>query len=554
MLNLKDSFNKNILAGLYFILVFILFMYSVQLRLPLNNKNIEYTNNWSTLSTTKFAKNWYREGAWKLRFTMFEEPRSVEFPREQDRKVYMSYPPGAVIPVHLYALLKGAELNPLDVQRINLLLQGFISIILGLYVYWLLEWLALPLRWLAAAVSSSIYILSPLGLTWHFLGYFSDQAVLFYYALVLLLEVLRDRKNYPVTEVLQSVIIFGGVFTDWLMIFVCGILFVKRLALRSHKKPWEDFVQIFLPAVLALGLFGLQLTYRHQWGTLFERFVERTGISTQQSTHRPMKEYLNYFVGQFECLSILLGLLVVGIGVLILRVNKNISFKKEAELQGLHTLLIILPGLMHFLVFRQHSLAHEFSTLKFAIPLSLIPLVQAPVFLFKILNLENKRILSGSALMGVSLLITLIYLYRAPHHFLWVFHQNSRFQENVELPKWVAKNSQYNDVFISTFFNCPAEPTFCITHSMKRIWRVNRFQDIYDLFTKVEGKNSSDSLRFKLIIPVKSPCKANPILKELPGKVVELDTYQFVLLDISADWLKRKSTQTELMLSKLCAD
>lgn len=57
----------------------------------------------------KYARQWHEEGAFALRFGLFENPRSIEFPTLQSREPSYSFPPGSILPVHLAAELAGVE-------------------------------------------------------------------------------------------------------------------------------------------------------------------------------------------------------------------------------------------------------------------------------------------------------------------------------------------------------------------------------------------------------------------------------------------------------------
>ena len=56
---------------------------------------------WHTASTLVFVNNWLQEGAWNLRFALFDVPRSVEFSDFDQRFLYPAYPPGAMLPVYV---------------------------------------------------------------------------------------------------------------------------------------------------------------------------------------------------------------------------------------------------------------------------------------------------------------------------------------------------------------------------------------------------------------------------------------------------------------------
>ena len=121
--------------GLFAVTVFTcaLFIYSVHLRAPwFGYMPLDDNLGWQTGSTLKFTDYWYQEGPLKLGFTMLENPPSVEFPRLQDRGIYSSYPPGAIIPVYLYCRVAGHAPDTRSIMIINLAGQLLIALCLGL--------------------------------------------------------------------------------------------------------------------------------------------------------------------------------------------------------------------------------------------------------------------------------------------------------------------------------------------------------------------------------------------------------------------------------------
>ncbi len=67
-----------------------------------------------------FARNWWIEGPWHMLFSMPYAPLSVETATPDLRYgMYQSWPPGAVIPIYLIALLTNTEPNITMVNWLN---------------------------------------------------------------------------------------------------------------------------------------------------------------------------------------------------------------------------------------------------------------------------------------------------------------------------------------------------------------------------------------------------------------------------------------------------
>ncbi len=294
-----------------------LFAISVHARAPWFGQTNLNMAGAMTAGTCTVASHWHREGAWNLRFVLYWEPDAIETPTPATRTPYVSFPPGAVLPIHLLGKITGTGPTPHLVMAYNLANHLLVSLILGLTMLLLARAMGFtPAMGLLPAFSTAtMYLFLPSPYFEHQMGYFSDQAVMLPFALTLLLEVLR-RTTSPHTHkalaAAQAFVLFWGTLTDWLFLFIALCLYLVRLrspgsefTLQRVHPPGSEFTLqrvpslppvwssaaccrfarrstlFWLPPALAVALFLLQIMHLHAFSDLFQRFAYRTGMDNR---------------------------------------------------------------------------------------------------------------------------------------------------------------------------------------------------------------------------------------------------------------------------------
>ncbi len=393
-----------LLLGCLTLLIVILFSYTVSIRRPWFGVLSMEHHQWLTGSTMKYARNWYREGAWNLRFLLLDNPRSVEFPTIGDRGIYISYPPGTILPIYAISLLSRHEPSAPMIMGYNLATQLLLALVLAFTVYFLLiRLLHRVYAVLFAAIPALCVLLLPSPLYWFQNVYFSDQAVILPYALLLFSEVLRDGTLTPrqrrVLDVLQGLILFFGFLTDWLFVFLGVIVFAKRVLLGQNGRTWRAFLlrslAFWAGPALALGLFAWQLAAFNCWKLLFDRYALRTGNSDDA---RKMMQSTGFFDQYWKgavgnglgawAVYLLWGCLLICCLAIVWHLGRRIgrwrTGKVPESLQNGAIQLValmsmtLLPTFIEIYFFKNHSWVHDFAALKMLLPFSLVPFVLLP--------------------------------------------------------------------------------------------------------------------------------------------------------------------------------
>ena len=459
-----------------------LFAWTVWIRAPWFGRISPGENN-GTAAALKFARQWYAEGAVSLRFAMIENPRSVEFADLAEREPYVSYPPGAILPIHLVGLVAGEPTARL-VMGYNLGNQFLVALLVSITVFLLLTQagLAPPHALALSAGSSAVYLTLPGPLYWHQHYWFADTAVMLPFALILFCEAMRDEPLSPwgrrVAAGIQSAALAVALLTDWLGLFVLLALYSIRLARRRLPRS-RDHALFWTPALVAGVLFGVQLlaiggglrglwaklAARTDWGSTASGFVREFWLSSVPTS-----------LGGAS-VPLLVGAAIL-LGWRIGRRNKG----DEAETRLLSmAALALLPGLVQTAFFMQHSTLHDFAALKLAIPLAIIPFALAPVLLirrFAPRDLDSRPGLIVTSIAALTALYVGVELPRALDRF--VAPGSGIAAVPSSLGEAVRRHARYEDVLFSPDFQIPSYPSWTLCHSMKRVYPAASPDEIRD--------------------------------------------------------------------------
>lgn len=520
---------------LLFSITLIIFQYTVEIREPWFGElsGVEPSNGhhqWLTGSTVEFTKNWYNEGPVNLEFLMLQNPSSVEFPTLSSRDPYLSYPPGVVIPIYVISELTKQEPTPALVMGYNLLNHFLIAFFLSLIIFFFLrKHLKVNLlnSFLFSVIPIFLELLLPAPLYWHQNAFFTDQAVILPFVFYIFLEVIRDilkdstienRRNLRIVNILQNITLFYGFLTDWLFVFIGLTIYIKRILDKSIPLSREMFlnrnffvfikesVKYWFVPLLVLFLFAVQVTAIGGSGQVISKALFRTGMSSSGASYLNdgLSIFMGYIIEGYGRIAV--GLIVASLTFFVLiglylalgrfRKHENLNkIKKVICLMG----MLLVPCILQVLVFRNHSVIHDFSVLKFSIPLATIPFVLLPItiaLLFEnpLKNLLNKlkplrRFNKYNLILLMVFLIVFItaspYMISEFPHYKGMFPPANNTFEVIGTS--LQENTGYNDVVFSPDFQIPENPPQQLSYSMKRVYQINSMNNIKEEVKNVKG-------------------------------------------------------------------
>jgi hypothetical protein len=444
----------------------ILFGYSVTVRSPWFG-TVDSGLETITSCAVRYSVQWSREGAFRLGFSMPDNPPSIEFPTLSSREPYFSYPPGHVLPLHLISELSGREASIELAAGLGLAHHLLIALFLSFTAFLLMRRSRIDER-PAMALSllpPFLHLAMPGPLYWHQAIYFSDTAVLLPFVLIVFLEVVREKG--PVRswlEAAQSLLFFYSMLTDWLALFILAGLFLKRLA-RGERAP-------VLPALSVAGAVALYATQLIALGIPLEavtnRILLRTGFSPPGRTDAAKLipqfwlEAVEGGLGRGAVLLLWLSLILASAASFYAWRRRRCARPLDpARLQILGCAgLMLFPVFLHLAVFRGHSGDHSFAAAKFAIPMASIPLVLAPaaVFSYRTRQLTLPLLTLAAAFAAAAPFDTKFFPPATPT------------APEILAARAVARHTGYSDVVFSPEFQIPAFFSFSLLYSMKRVY------------------------------------------------------------------------------------
>ncbi|HBC72760.1 MAG: hypothetical protein UX91_C0006G0083 [Candidatus Amesbacteria bacterium GW2011_GWB1_47_19] len=500
MNRLKRHLDVLIAVGLILMTAICVFTYSLKIRRPYYNTISLKHHQWNLAVPILFVNNWLRENPFKIYFAMLYNPASVEFTSLHSRELYVSYPVGAIFPIYLFSLLLRQEPTIPIIMTIALINHYFTALFLGLFVFVLLK--KLRLSTFAAFVFSLIPILLelllPSPLYYFQQAYFTDQAVLLPLVLFIFLELWLDfyenKKIRFAVSTLQVIVIFYGVLTDWLFLILLIAFYIKRFITNYRHRLIKPFIPgtliFFLPAILALGLYTIQISFLGEMSQLSERFLSRTGIWNDGVNPRAfafaIKSYIQNGYGETGLWLLMISAVIIyliGIFMYIAYRKGRLKINRNTGLLYIYNCMFILVPLTQIVFFKVHSANHDFSVLKFSLTIAIVPFVLLPVLISLLFRHTTFRILPLVMLAAAILYLRGIFpLYKI------FFPLPDPSIQNIGAA--VRSCTTFNDVVFSPQFEIGPYPPQMLAFSLKRVYKIYSLSDIRNKIKSIRGDHS----------------------------------------------------------------
>lgn len=308
-----------------------------------------------------------------------------------------------------------------------------------------------------------------------------------------------SKRNLKLLNIFQNIIMFFGFLTDWLFVFIALIIYIKRIIDKEISLSIFPFLKEsikfwFIP-ISVLSLFTLQIYTLGTMNQSVAKFLLRTGIL--QNSSEPLNNGLSIFIGylnnDYGTIGIIALILSFYVFIFIsiyhayyYLYKKNVVYNHVKIKRLIYLIeMIFLPCILQVCIFINHSIMHDFSVLKFSIPLATIPFVLLPVLIFFVLD---NRVLSKLKYdlrinqfnkIDFRLFILFILLFVAISSYVILEHPNykNHFPEVNNSYQLVSesinKNTGYTDIVFSPDLEILENPPQRLSFSMKRVYKVN---------------------------------------------------------------------------------
>ena len=480
--------------------------------------NLGGTHSWLTGSTIKFTDAWLEDGALQSRFLMMETLDSIEMEDIIARVPYFSYPPGTIITTYTIARLLGlSSVSVGFVKGVSVIFYGLGALVISLILYFVLDLIVKVTSRLTKIILpillAGLWILLPANVYYLRNVFFSDQMVLFWVSLLILLDLLktygrsRSRAVRITLDVCLVFTIFMGVLTEyyfWIVLFVIGIGHLVRLI--AAREPFGKIARILsvyvLPAVTAVALFVIQLvTTFPDWYERLRQLADRR-LATDIEGMDFFQDILYFINGAYGTLGLLIFTLLAAtlLGMYGVRLfRKDIYLEQKEQFAGLMHMgtVLIVPTFAQIFIFMNHSGSHEFSILKLGLPF---------VFGFVFVTYFVLLICRANVNSGIDLKADGWGLRRLPVGLLavWILLMSfigvSNFGDRVsgyfaaryyiayyEMPDLIRENTAYEHVLFSFTEEIPINPPQELAMSRKRVYPIETLDDIQAWFPNLSS-------------------------------------------------------------------
>lgn len=391
-------------------------------------------------------------------------------------------------------MFKIGNLIPLY-QAYNLFNHLAISIILFLIIFQIIEYSKRinVLTIFFSLVPSIIYLFSIPTLYWHQNVFFTDQAVILPFVIFIYMELrYYQNKNLAVGNKLFLIFtVFWGTMTDWLFVFVIFISVILRMVFSYKKITFRRFIidmfMLLAPFLLAIFLFLYQIIslygLRVGFLKLFHVFLGRhirgeDGIVTNFIR----QHFIRFGSGYGITLCLLTAFCTLAfISYYLLTKLKLLRATVNTKILNVYLYLIclsIFPCLFQVYTFQQHSIVHDFSALKWAVPISLIPLSLIPIAVIHLTGAYPFRNIVKKMLFFFCLISLALFFNSSLRGYRSFFDVSSDY--NKKIGELVKKNSNYRDMCFSFDFDIPKFPPQRLAYSEKRVYHINNFNEVKD--------------------------------------------------------------------------
>jgi hypothetical protein len=469
---------------------------------------------WLSASTVNFVNNWLKEGPVNLRFIMYEFPASIEFTGYAQRSAYISYPPGAMLPVYILAkVLNKAEIQVSFVKYFLILKFLLDTILVGLIFYSIFMIVLVEKRrnWalFASLVFALGWMLLPINLYYLRNVYFSDHCVITVVLFFTLLEICGEHfsKKSLFFRCLYACFMFFialyGVLTDYYFLFVLFIAWLaKIIPMFKNKTSVRSIFASSLPYVLpvfsGLFLFWTQIsTVPHYQEIILGRMQHRM-FDGPDFTGNKLVSIMCFFIRDYSFIGVVVLVLLFVLFLFLLKKNNKLLFVKYRSLIRIF-LIICIPPVLQVIALKQHSVVHEFSMLKFGLPVVFAVLISTLLVMELtkclhsniVINIENNGHIknAGIPLFYIVSIVTLIVLVASLNQNTYYF--KLRIDEEIssyDREYLIKNNYNFNDVYFSFTESVEANPPYYLAISKKAIYKINASSEISERFPNLDGK------------------------------------------------------------------
>lgn len=454
-----------------------------------------------TAFSAMVVNNWLMDGIAHDKFVMHGDFPSIEFEKNQNRSLYLSYPPGALIPLYLAAKITGKEEISIGFVKRFVQYEYYLSILfLGLLFYTCMMVLKIrfrPLLIIIPIVLSSLWAFLPFNFFYMRNVYFTDEAVMLLFIIFLIIEILLYSKQFEKytipLHIIYAVVLLSGLLTDYLFFSVVFVTFCVHFINSFQDRPEKTILYnmfsetwvLIVSTIIAVSLFIIQLLsipYGLTW--LAVTFQIRTDWSADK-----IETLMHHFGNGFTFFFMPILIFVSVFCVIFYFIRKHYSKKNQLIIHWLS--IIVLSSVLHTVILQAHSALHEFSMMKYNLVFTFIIFsclcwicLSNRDYLGKAIK-KYPAIILASIVLLIILCFSSLIIYDKKFYYARTCDSQDIYdglicRANIPASKFIRDNTNYYDVIFSPDYEINYDILFTndLVVSKKRIYKALDLEDI----------------------------------------------------------------------------
>lgn len=406
------------------VILLVIFLISIIIRFPNLNRPLSFHHEWLTSFSLRVISIFYDNGAYKYNFNPvttydgaanknIDNTSTLLMPKDaQGDYFYISYPPFAFLSPYFIFKLISIQPTVLGIQIFNLFFHFISAFFIFLIVSLFNKKGDKSINW-PAILGFAIYTFLPLNLWFHSNIYMAEIFVqpLFIIEIYLFLKILFSEsiKNYYYW--LLGIINFLIIYTEWLGVLLAGTVGLYLLFKIKDKKYRKILYIITATSVSSLLLTVYQYSMIAGFKNLLifykDKYNLRGGFSELSPAGTRILEPAawlrlaqTYIIELFPFYLILLSSLYI-------------LFKKFKKILSDHKLLltmyiIIVPIMLHHLIFFSGTVIHDFFLLKDSVYIAIFGALICQYF-FGSMNKRSKFLIFSAVVIVGAFSSVMVY-------------------------------------------------------------------------------------------------------------------------------------------------
>ena len=502
----KKLLKKINIFSFGLIVISFLFILSFCLRYEYIGTLSDDRDQWITAHSLLIIDNWFEDGIFNNRFLGITIPNSIEFNSISERFPYISYPGGAQIIIYIIKLLFPSFETLKIIHYYGFLNQYLISLII-FFIVLNFKFKNRDIKILFATFAGSSYIFFPFPYYSHIGNYFSDTAVILFLVIIYYLEVkiqiFISRGKLPIHLYLsQTFFLTIAAFIDYVAISAALVIFIMRFIhdFDNLKKKYyliKNFLQLVLPVILVFSFYFLYLHNEGYGENLYNVFLQRAAFPNsinENFFYNLLNNFLLFFI-KWKSWSIYIIPMIFCYFYFFYRYLKSKSIHYYIAIIGFSV------GFVHLLLLSHHSSNHEFSTLKFYVPISIGFFGTMPLSIFSLNKTKLVNFFFKERLIFIYLLI--FYSFFICAKFIFTGKTNifpKPYVKNSEFAYLIKEHAKFEYVYLTNnkTFEIQNLPPQMLAISKKKVYYFSNYNSLIIYYNKILKLNKNAIFIFTL--------------------------------------------------------